>query len=268
VRPKLTIITPSFNQAGFIEKTLRSVLDQGYDNLEYIVVDGGSNDGSVEIIRRFDARLAYWVSEPDAGQTDALNKGLARATGDIVAYINSDDYYLPGAFEHAVAGLERSGASWVAGKCHFVNVHGDDDDHTWVPSLPVKGRHRWVLDPWSAPQPATFWRRELFERHGPFRADMHYVFDTEFCVRLALAGELPTLVEEPLAVRVVHDEAKSWDLRPFRQEQQRFVELFAPQLTRRERILLKLAIAMQRAGVFRLTTAASRAYRRIRPTHG
>jgi glycosyltransferase involved in cell wall biosynthesis len=266
VRPKLTIITPSFNQAGFIEKTLRSVLDQGYENLEYIVVDGGSSDGSVDIIRLYEDRLAWWVSEPDGGQTDALNKGLRRATGDIVAYINSDDYYLPDAFDAAVAGLERSGARWVAGKCQFVNVH-EDDDHTWVPSLPVKGRHRWVLDPWAVPQAATFWRRELFERHGLFREDMHYVFDTEFGVRLALAGELPALVEEPLAVRVVHDEAKSWDLEPFRREQQRFVDLFAPQLTPRERTLMKLTTALQRAGVFRLASAASRTYRRIRPSH-
>jgi glycosyltransferase involved in cell wall biosynthesis len=267
VRPKLTIITPSYNQAGFIEKTLRSVLDQGYENLEYIVVDGGSTDGSAEIIKRYEDRLAWWVSEPDKGQTDALNKALRRATGDVVAYINSDDYYLPGAFDHAIAGFERSGASWVSGVCRFVNVH-EDDDHTWVATLPKHGRHRWVLDPWAVPQSATFWRRELFERYGPFRDDMHYVFDTELCVRLALAGELPGIVDEPLAVRVVHDEAKSWDLEPFRREQERFIELFAPQLKPRERALLRLMTGMQRAGVFRLTTAASKTYRRIRPSHG
>ena len=97
---------------------------------------------------------------------------------------------------------------------------------------------------------------------------MHYVFDTEFCLRLALAGELPAIVEQPLAVRVVHDEAKSWDLEPFRREQERFVELFAPQLTPRERALMRLSMVLQRAGVFRLTTAASRTYRRVRPSHG
>jgi glycosyltransferase involved in cell wall biosynthesis len=267
MRPKLTIITPSFNQGRFIEQTIRSVLDQGYDNLEYMIVDGGSTDATVDVIKRYEDRLAWWVSEPDGGQTDALNKGLRRATGEVVAYINSDDHYLPEAFDNAVKGFERSDAKWVAGKCRFINVH-EDDDHTWVPSLPAKGRHRWVLDPWAVPQAATFWRRELFERHGLFREDMHYVFDTEFGVRLALAGELPALVDQPLAVRVVHDEAKSWDLEPFRREQRRFVDLFAPQLTARERALMKLTTAAERAGVFRLTSAASRTYRRIRPVHG
>ena len=108
VKPKLTIITPSFNQGAFIERTIRSVLDQGYENLEYLIVDGGSTDDSVEVIRRYEDRIAWWVSEPDDGQTDALNKGLRRATGDVVAYINCDDYYLPGAFERSVRAFERS----------------------------------------------------------------------------------------------------------------------------------------------------------------
>src|SRR3954452_6175684 len=120
--PRLSIITPSFNQAAFLERTLRSVLDQGYEPLEYIVVDGGSTDGSVEIIKAHEDRLAWWVSEEDRGQTHALNKGLERATGEVVAYINSDDYYLPGAFDAGVAALERSDARWVAGACHFVDA--------------------------------------------------------------------------------------------------------------------------------------------------
>jgi glycosyltransferase involved in cell wall biosynthesis len=264
VTPTLSIVTPSFNQAAFLERTLRSVLEQGYENLEYIVVDGGSTDGSVEILERYSDRLAWWVSEPDDGQTDALNKGLRRATGDVVAYINSDDYYLPGAFEAAVGALDGSDALWVVGSARFVDVN-DRPSHVWEPHLPRRGRHWWLLDPWGVPQAATFWRREAFDRYGLFRTDMHYVFDTEFGLRLAIAGHLPALVDRELAVRVEHEEAKSWDTTPFVEEQKRFAELYRDQLTPRERAALPVGRLLLRIGVFRVTSAASRLYRRIRP---
>lgn len=263
VTPRLSIVTPSFNQAAFIERTLQSVLDQGYSNLEYIVVDGGSSDGSPEIIERYADRLAWWVSEPDRGQTDALNKGLRRATGDIVAYINSDDYYLPGAFDAAVSSLTRSDALWVAGSARFVDKH-DAPTALWRPHLPARGRHWWLLDPWGVPQAATFWRREAFDRFGLFREDMHYVFDTEFGLRLAFAGHLPELIDRDLAVRVEHDEAKSWDPRPFVAEQQRFIPLYRDALSARERTLLTLNRGLISAGFYRLTGAASRSYRTLK----
>jgi glycosyltransferase involved in cell wall biosynthesis len=261
VTPKLTVITPSYNQGTFIERTIRSILDQGYDNLEYLIVDGGSSDQTVDVIKRYEDRIDWWVSEPDKGQTDALNKGLRRATGDIVAYINSDDYYLPGAFEHAVRAFEHQPeARWVVGACRFVNA--DDSLRTvWVPQRPGSRRHAWMLHPWGVPQPSSFWQRSLFTELGPFREDMHYVFDTEHGLRLAYAGHMPGLIDAELAVRVIHEEAKSWDRRPFVEEQKRFLDLFAPTLTPGERARLKLDRGLTAAGVYRAVSALRRRIR-------
>jgi glycosyltransferase involved in cell wall biosynthesis len=261
VTPKLSIITPSFNQAAFLERTIKSVLDQGWPNLEYMIVDGGSTDGSVEIIERYADRLAWWVSEKDRGQTDALNKGLRRAMGDVVAYINSDDYYLPGAFATAIRTLESSDATWMAGAARFVDAH-DNVQEVWSPYLPAGGPQWWILAPWGVPQAATFWHRDVFERHGYFREDMHYVFDTEYGLRLALAGELPEVIQDELAVRVIHEEAKSWDRRPFVKEQRRFYELHKDKLTPRQRKLYHVDLAFERTGVNKLLAAGSKAWRR------
>src|SRR4051794_2419788 len=130
--PRITIVTPSFNQGQYLEQTLRSVLDQGYPNLEHIVVDGGSTDESVEVIKRYADRLAWWVSEKDAGQSDAINKGFARATGDVYGYINSDDFLYPGALE-AVAKAYAAGAQWMIGWVMTIEQDGGE----W-PQLPEK----------------------------------------------------------------------------------------------------------------------------------
>jgi hypothetical protein len=161
----------------------------------------------------------------------------------VIAYINSDDYYLPGAFDTAISLLEGSGAWWAAGAARFVDEHGQLTE-VWRPRLPqtstIKGRHWWALAPWSVPQPSSFWRRELQEEVGLFRRDMHYVFDSEYMLRFIYAGHFPALTDEELSVRVVHPAAKSADPRLFRQEERRLAEIFWPQLTRAERLRLRL----------------------------
>jgi glycosyltransferase involved in cell wall biosynthesis len=255
MRPRLTIITPSFNQVSFIERTLCSVLDQGYENLEYLVVDGGSTDGSVDVIRRYEDRLAWWVSEPDDGQTDALNKALRRATGEVVAYINSDDVYLPGAFDTVMAALEaQPDARWAVGACRFEGFGKTID--VWSPELPDGQRYWWLLAPWGVPQPSSFWRRSVFDEFGPFRADLHYVFDTEHALRLAMAGVLPAIVKDELALRVLHEEAKSGgNEAQWASERRQLVELYKPQLTAREQRMLAVHRALVQLGFYRATKA-------------
>jgi len=225
------------------------VLDQGYPNLEYVIVDGGSTDGSVEIIRRYEDRLAWWVSEPDDGQSHAINKGLEGTSGEIVAYVNSDDYFLPGAFETAVSRLQKCDRMWVAGGALDIE-EGDPPKRlrVWRPKPPsycegrIPGRHWWMLVPWHVPQPSCFWRRELFDRFGAFRTDMHYAFDAEFMLRLAFGDELPELLPEDfLAVRSVHPEQKTYEMTDSWPEIHRFVDLYSGQLTRRERFWLRIA---------------------------
>ncbi len=247
---KLSIITPTLNHGAFIERTIRSVLDQGYPNLEYVIVDGGSTDGTVDIIRRYEDRLAWWVSEPDGGQSAAINRGIENTTGEIVAFLNSDDYYLPGALNTVAAAFERTDASWVAGAAIDIEEKSPRMvTRHWVPVPPSyseghrRGRHHWMLVPWHVPQPSAFWRRELFDRFGLLRTDMHYAFDAEFMLRLAYGGELPELLaEDVLSVRSVHPDQKTYLMKHSWPEIGRFKQIFGPELTARERLRLRMPL--------------------------
>lgn len=225
-RPKISVITPSLNQGRFLEHAIVSVLDQNYPNLEYMIIDGGSQDGSLPIIKKYADRLAYWCSEPDGGQSHAINKGLARASGDIVAYLCSDDQYLPGALAAiADAFARKPNSSWIAGACRFARPDGSE--YTWYPQKAPEDRVRLITAPWGVPQTANFWRRELFVRFGAFREDLHFTMDTEFQIRVALGGELPVIYPQEIAHSVLHADCKSVKSRRLQLlEQSRFLDFF------------------------------------------
>jgi glycosyltransferase involved in cell wall biosynthesis len=180
--PRISIITPSYNQAQFIEETIRSVLLQNYTPLEYIVVDGGSNDGTLEILRRYETWLS-WISEPDSGQTDAINKGLRMATGDVLAYLNSDDiYFLNGVRIIADYMRRRPELGLVYGDCRVLDEAGKAIGD--LPRHPFDLR-RTIERGEFLPQQATFWRREAMAKVGMFDDTLHYAMDYEYFIRLA-----------------------------------------------------------------------------------
>jgi glycosyltransferase involved in cell wall biosynthesis len=204
-KPKISVITPSYNQADYLEETILSVLNQSYPNLEYILIDGGSTDGSLDIIRKYEDRLAYWVSEHDDGQTAALNKGFRKATGDVVGYLNSDDIYLPDGLARVGAEFRRPDCHWLSGTCLFFNESGTMHHER---RQPPRFRARWFDHCWIS-QPAVFWKRSLFAQHGLLDETLHYCMDYDFWMRLLIAGEHCHFLDQPVAAFRWHTSSKT-----------------------------------------------------------
>jgi glycosyltransferase involved in cell wall biosynthesis len=203
--PLVSIVTPSYNQARFLEATLRSVLEQDYPNLEYLVVDGASTDGSVDIIRRYAGRLTWWVSEKDSGQSEAINKGLRRARGEIVGWLNSDDVYLPGAVAAAVAAFQaHPQAAVVYGDALAIDADGK--------SFNVMHARQYSLVDLMAfniiCQPAAFMRRSVLEQVDYLNPSYHLLMDTLLWMDMARVGPF-VYVPQAWAAARYHDQAKN-----------------------------------------------------------
>ncbi|HSP05764.1 MAG TPA: glycosyltransferase family 2 protein [Acidobacteriota bacterium] len=205
--PRVTIVTPSFNQAAFLEQTIQSVLQQPYPNIEYMVLDGGSTDGSAEILRKYGSRLAYWHSQKDRGQWDAINQGLRKATGQIVAYLNSDDCLA----EHAVEKIVRSfqehpDIALVYGRSLTIDTDGrrTGERNSWDWDLNS------VLTEWKnpIPQPSAFLRKDLFSTYGLFDERWTFIADFAFWLRIGF-HERFLYLPEVLSFTRYHGETKT-----------------------------------------------------------
>ncbi|MDO8658008.1 MAG: glycosyltransferase family 2 protein [Candidatus Levybacteria bacterium] len=208
--PKISIVTPSFNQGKYIEQTIKSVLGQNYANVEYIVVDGGSSDNTLNVLKKYNNKIK-WTSRKDNGQSNAINKGLKMATGEIIAFLNSDDLYLPGTLNKISAFFKNNPkAKWVTGDYFIINENGEK-----IQSYVVLYKKILRLFPYSfilsianfIPQPSTFWRKELLDEVGFFNETLHFTMDYDYWLKIIKKYPLK-VISSPLSAFRIYRESK------------------------------------------------------------
>ena len=206
--PKITVISPSYNQAQYLERTITSVLNQDYPNLEYIVFDGGSTDASVDIIRRYADRIAYWKSEKDRGQSHAINKGFEKSTGDILCWLNSDDSFTPGTLNFV--GEFFASHPEVDVLCGDVHTLDPDGTITGTFKGSYTGRNS-LVSYWRGyhmHQPSTFWRRRVYEKLGNVNETLHLTMDFDYWLRMSRHYKIQS-VDRVLSGATIHAAAKT-----------------------------------------------------------
>lgn len=204
--PKISIITPSYNQGCFLESTIMSILDQGYPNLEYIICDGGSTDNSVDIIKKYENKITFWCSEKDNGQTDAINKGMKKATGDIVGWINSDDVLLPGSLFQIANFFMRHR------DCEFMNGIGLEIDKSGKIlkfTHMIMSKYFIKHGCYNICQQGMFWKRNLFDKIGFLNESFHAKMDVEWLIRNYEFGTKIRLYNKPLGAIRIYDGTKT-----------------------------------------------------------
>lgn len=204
--PKITVITPSYNQGGYIEDTILSVIGQGYPNLEYIIIDGGSTDDTINVLKKYENHITRWISEKDNGQGSAINKGFTLATGDILCWLNSDDMYLPGTLKYISERLDISKPEILIGNC----IHIKEGTGIAVGSDVVADHFRhdilwcdYVL------QPSSFWTRKIWQATGTLNEDLYYAFDWDWFIRAKIEKANFKVAERQLSVYRIHGAHKS-----------------------------------------------------------
>lgn len=211
--PKISIVIPSFNQARYLGASIESVLSQGYPDLELIIIDGGSTDGSKDIIQRYELQLKYWVSEPDKGQSDAINKGFQKCTGDLITFLSSDDYYLPGAFFFAAEQWQKHpDCGAIVGGFRHADEYSKLSPIVNVPRLPHPSPLDLTLiapEDWRMHQVSTFYSRKALDQVGRHvREDLRYVMDRDLLFRIANKFEI-VMDNRPYAAFRRHPESKT-----------------------------------------------------------
>lgn len=219
--PKISIVTPSYNQGYFIEQTILSVIGQGYPNLEYIIIDGGSTDNTVDIIKKYANKITYWVSEPDKGQSDALNKGLQKCTGEIFNWINSDDYFENGSlFKIAQYFTDNEACELLCGYCSYFD--SETLQQKFFHRLEIFNTVEGTLIQQKINQPASFYKLSLIQQLGGVNKDLHYCMDLDLWFRylVQFGQENILLIDDTFAHFRLHDESKTVQLQvKFREEE-------------------------------------------------
>lgn len=204
--PKISIVVPSFNQGEYIEETLVSIIEQGHANKEIIVIDGGSTDNTVDIIRKYESAISYWCSEPDEGQSHAINKGLEVASGDILCWLNSDDLFEPGSLTVVADNLENCELGWVTGSVRLIKSDSSIIAIREPRDVSLNTFLEYKLH-WLA-QPSTFWTRELMDKVGTIDSKLHYIMDLDLFYRFFEITP-PKTTRAVLSCFRVHADAKT-----------------------------------------------------------
>lgn len=249
--PRISIVTPSLNQGQYIEETIRSVLLQGYPNIEYIIIDGGSTDGTIKIIKKYEKWLTYWVSEPDKGQSHAINQGISKCNGDVFAWINSDDLYLPSAFSHVSKEYVFNRNSIIAG--NVINFSSFNGESCLIRQNGITFRNMvafWERKDFAYHQPGLFFPAYLIKKVGKLDEDLNYCMDYDLLCRLLQICSI-VYVDKIFARFRIHEQSKTGAYKPhFRKEIGRVANRYCHLATK-----LSKKLANDHIAKFLITTA-------------